>query len=96
MTVPPKHVSGFKLPASTLLNAGMGPQAVREDELREEAKVLVEKCAEFDVTGQVVQINPGADGHNLRIQARGGGEIQPCDRAGGGSMPGDARRKHSD
>ena len=59
VTVAPKHVSGFKLPASTLLNAGTGPQAVREDELREEARVLVEKCAEFDVRGQVVQINPG-------------------------------------
>ncbi len=32
---------------------------VREDELRDEAQVLVEKCAEFDVRGQVVQINPG-------------------------------------
>ncbi len=59
VTVAPKNVSGFKLPASTLLNAGSGPQAVREDELREEARVLVEKCAEFDVRGQVVQINPG-------------------------------------
>ncbi|MFZ0744808.1 MAG: DNA translocase FtsK [Terracidiphilus sp.] len=59
VTVPPKNVSGFKLPASTLLNAGVGPQVVREDELREEAKVLVEKCGEFDVRGQVVQINPG-------------------------------------
>ena len=58
-TVAPKNVSGFKLPPSTLLNAGEGPQAVREEELREEAKVLVEKCAEFDVRGQVVQINPG-------------------------------------
>jgi S-DNA-T family DNA segregation ATPase FtsK/SpoIIIE len=58
-TVAPKNVSGFKLPASTLLNPGGGPQAVREDELREEAKALVEKCAEFDVRGQVVQINPG-------------------------------------
>jgi len=58
-TVAPKSVSGFKLPPSTLLNAGEGPQKVREDELREEAKVLVEKCAEFDVRGQVVQINPG-------------------------------------
>jgi S-DNA-T family DNA segregation ATPase FtsK/SpoIIIE len=57
--VAPKQVSGFKLPASTLLNAGEGPQAVREDALREEAKILVEKCAEFDVRGQVVQINPG-------------------------------------
>jgi DNA segregation ATPase FtsK/SpoIIIE, S-DNA-T family len=58
-TVAPKNLSGFKLPPSTLLNVGEGPQKVREDELREEAKVLVEKCAEFDVRGQVVQINPG-------------------------------------
>ena len=58
-TVAPKNVSGFKLPPSTLLNVGEGPQKVREDELREEAKVLVEKCGEFDVRGQVVQINPG-------------------------------------
>ncbi|MGB0062836.1 MAG: DNA translocase FtsK 4TM domain-containing protein, partial [Terracidiphilus sp.] len=58
-TVAPKHVSGFKLPSSTLLSEGEGPQSVREDELREEAKILVEKCAEFDVRGQVVQINPG-------------------------------------
>ncbi len=59
VTVPPKHVSGFKLPPSTLLNEGDGPQAVREDELRDEARVLKEKCAEFDVRGDVVQINPG-------------------------------------
>ncbi|MGA3264734.1 MAG: DNA translocase FtsK [Terracidiphilus sp.] len=57
--VAPKNVSGFKLPPSTLLSAGDAPQAVRENELREEARVLVEKCAEFDVRGQVVQINPG-------------------------------------
>jgi S-DNA-T family DNA segregation ATPase FtsK/SpoIIIE len=55
----PKNVSGFKLPPSTLLHAGEGPQTVREEALREEAKVLVEKCGEFDVRGQVVQINPG-------------------------------------
>ncbi len=59
VTVAPKNLSGYKLPSSTLLNTGEGPQTVREDELREEAKVLVEKCAEFDVRGQVVQINPG-------------------------------------
>ncbi len=58
-TLPPKHVSGFKLPPSTLLNEGDGPQAVREDELRDEARVLKEKCGEFDVLGDVVQINPG-------------------------------------
>ena len=59
VTIAPKNVSGYKLPSSSLLNTGEGPQTVREDELREEAKVLVEKCAEFDVRGQVVQINPG-------------------------------------
>ena len=58
-TVPPKNLSGFKLPPTTLLNPGDGPQAIREDELRDEARVLVEKCGEFDVRGQVVQINPG-------------------------------------
>ncbi len=59
VTVAPKHVSGFKLPPSTLLNSGSGPQVVREDELRDEARVLVEKCAEFDVRGAVERINPG-------------------------------------
>ncbi len=59
VTIAPKNVSGFKLPSSSLLSAGEAPQSVREDELREEAKILVEKCAEFDVRGQVVQINPG-------------------------------------
>jgi DNA segregation ATPase FtsK/SpoIIIE, S-DNA-T family len=59
VTIAPKNMSGFRLPSSTLLSAGEAPQSVREDELREEAKILVEKCAEFDVRGQVVQINPG-------------------------------------
>jgi S-DNA-T family DNA segregation ATPase FtsK/SpoIIIE len=58
-TVAPKNVSGFKLPPSTLLNLGEAPGTIREDALRQEAKVLVEKCGEFDVRGQVVQINPG-------------------------------------
>jgi S-DNA-T family DNA segregation ATPase FtsK/SpoIIIE len=58
-TVGAKNVSGFRLPPSTLLTEGEAPQAVREEALREEARVLVEKCAEFGVLGQVVQINPG-------------------------------------
>ena len=59
VTVTPKSVSGFKLPPSNLLHRSEESQIVREDELRAEAQVLVEKCAEFDVRGQVVQINPG-------------------------------------
>ena len=55
----PDNLMGFKLPPGSLLDAGEAPPAVREDELREVAKVIVEKCAQFDVRGQVVQINPG-------------------------------------
>ncbi len=58
-TIVPKNVSGFKLPPSTLLSQGEEPLAIREDMLREEARKLVEKCAEFKVNGQIVQINPG-------------------------------------
>ncbi|HVJ08157.1 MAG TPA: DNA translocase FtsK [Acidisarcina sp.] len=59
VTVTPKSVSGFKLPPSSLLFRSEEEQVVREDELRADAQVLVEKCAEFGVLGQVVQINPG-------------------------------------
>jgi len=59
VTVAPKNVSGFRLPSSTLLHRSDDPSPVREDDLRKSAQVLVEKCAEFDVLGQVVQINPG-------------------------------------
>jgi S-DNA-T family DNA segregation ATPase FtsK/SpoIIIE len=59
VTVAPKNVSGFRLPPSTLLHRSDDPSPVREDELRASAQTLVEKYAEFDVLGQVVQINPG-------------------------------------
>ena len=59
VTVVSKSVTGFRLPPSTLLHRSDDPSPVREDELRGSAQVLVEKCAEFDVMGQVVQINPG-------------------------------------
>jgi DNA segregation ATPase FtsK/SpoIIIE, S-DNA-T family len=59
VTLAPRAVSGFRLPPSTLLHRSDESQIVREDDLRSEAKILVEKCAEFDVRGQVVQINPG-------------------------------------
>ena len=59
VTLTAKSVEGFRLPPSTLLHRSEEKQIIREDTLREEARVLVEKYAEFDVNGQVVQINPG-------------------------------------
>jgi S-DNA-T family DNA segregation ATPase FtsK/SpoIIIE len=59
VTLAPRSVSGFRLPPSTLLHRSDESQVVREEDLRTQARILVEKCAEFDVRGQVVQINPG-------------------------------------
>ncbi|HUZ05159.1 MAG TPA: DNA translocase FtsK [Acidobacteriaceae bacterium] len=59
VTVTPKNVHGYRLPPSSLLHRSEDHSIIREDVLREEAKTLVEKYAEFDVNGQVVQINPG-------------------------------------
>jgi DNA segregation ATPase FtsK/SpoIIIE, S-DNA-T family len=59
VTIVPKSVRGYKLPPSSLLYRNEEHAVVREDALREEARVLVEKSAEFGVDGQVTQINPG-------------------------------------
>jgi S-DNA-T family DNA segregation ATPase FtsK/SpoIIIE len=59
VTIAPKSVRGYKLPPSSLLYRSEEHAQVRENELRDEARVLVEKCAEFGVDGNVEQINPG-------------------------------------
>jgi S-DNA-T family DNA segregation ATPase FtsK/SpoIIIE len=59
IALPPKSVRGYKLPSSSLLFRDTVQATVREDALREEARLLVEKCEEFGVNGNVEQINPG-------------------------------------
>jgi S-DNA-T family DNA segregation ATPase FtsK/SpoIIIE len=59
VAITPKSVRGYKLPPSSLLYKSEEHAQVRENELREEARVLVEKCGEFGVDGSVEQINPG-------------------------------------
>jgi S-DNA-T family DNA segregation ATPase FtsK/SpoIIIE len=58
-TTMPRIAGGYKLPPSSLLHRPDEQQAVDAEELKLLAKVLTEKYAEFDVTGQVTQINPG-------------------------------------
>src|SRR5215472_10403641 len=58
-TMPRIAAGGFKLPSSSLLQRPDEQQAVDADELKMLAQVLTEKYAEFDVHGQVTQINPG-------------------------------------
>ncbi len=58
-TMPRIAAGGFKLPPSSLLHRPDGQQAIDADELKLLAQVLTEKYSEFDVHGQVTQINPG-------------------------------------
>jgi DNA segregation ATPase FtsK/SpoIIIE, S-DNA-T family len=58
-TTMPRVAGGYKLPPSSLLHRADEQQTVNADELKILAQVLTEKYAEFDVHGQVTQINPG-------------------------------------
>jgi S-DNA-T family DNA segregation ATPase FtsK/SpoIIIE len=58
-TTMPRIAGGYKLPSSSLLHRPDEQQAIDADELKLLAQVLVDKYAEFDVNGQVTQINPG-------------------------------------
>jgi S-DNA-T family DNA segregation ATPase FtsK/SpoIIIE len=55
----PRKQGAFTLPPITLLDAPKAEQAVDERQLRERGLQLEEKCREFAVEGQVVQIHPG-------------------------------------
>ncbi|HXU15773.1 MAG TPA: DNA translocase FtsK [Terriglobales bacterium] len=58
-TTMPRVAGGYKLPPSSLLHRADEQQAVDSDELKILAQVLTEKYAEFEVHGNVTQINPG-------------------------------------
>ncbi len=58
-TTMPRVAGGYKLPPSSLLHRSDEQHAIDEDELKHLAVVITEKFAEFDVHGQVTQINPG-------------------------------------
>jgi DNA segregation ATPase FtsK/SpoIIIE, S-DNA-T family len=58
-TLPRIAAGGFKLPPSSLLQRPDEQQAIDADELKLLAQVLTGKYAEFEVHGQITQINPG-------------------------------------
>jgi S-DNA-T family DNA segregation ATPase FtsK/SpoIIIE len=58
-TMPRIAAGGYKLPSSSLLQRPDEQQVVDADELKLLAQVLTEKYAEFEVHGQITQINPG-------------------------------------
>src|SRR5207302_1508551 len=58
-TTLPRIAGGYKLPPSSLLQRPDEQQQVDADELKLLAQVLTEKYAEFEIHGQITQINPG-------------------------------------
>ncbi|HEU0369613.1 MAG TPA: DNA translocase FtsK, partial [Candidatus Acidoferrum sp.] len=54
-----KGNTNYKLPSVSLLREGERSQKLDEDELKERARAIEEKCLEFDVQGRITQINPG-------------------------------------
>jgi len=58
-TTMPRLAGGYKLPPSSLLHRADEQQTVDADELKVLAQVLTAKYGEFDVHGQITQINPG-------------------------------------
>src|ERR1700683_4547698 len=58
-TTMPRIAGGYKLPSSSLLQRPDEQQTVDANELKLLAQVLTEKYAEFEVHGQITQINPG-------------------------------------
>jgi len=58
-TTMPKIAGGYKLPSSSLLHRPDEAHRVDQEELRSLAQVITQKYAEFEVHGQVTQINPG-------------------------------------
>ncbi|HWY42916.1 MAG TPA: DNA translocase FtsK [Candidatus Sulfotelmatobacter sp.] len=54
-----KDHPNYRLPSLSLLREGSRSQKLDEDELKQRARAIEEKCLEFDVQGRVTQINPG-------------------------------------
>jgi S-DNA-T family DNA segregation ATPase FtsK/SpoIIIE len=54
-----RALSNYKLPSTEMLTPPAPRSEMAETELMERARQLAEKCAEFNVSGQVKQISPG-------------------------------------
>lgn len=54
-----KGKTAYRLPSPSLLHSGDRGERMTESELKDYARAIEQKCAEFDVAGHVTQINPG-------------------------------------
>jgi S-DNA-T family DNA segregation ATPase FtsK/SpoIIIE len=54
-----KGAANYRLPSPDLLRAAERSAKIEEDELKECAHAIEQKCQEFDIGGRITQINPG-------------------------------------
>ena len=54
-----RGVTSYRLPSPSLLRMAERGEKLPEEELKECARAIEQKCEEFDVKGRVTQINPG-------------------------------------
>jgi S-DNA-T family DNA segregation ATPase FtsK/SpoIIIE len=54
-----RGAASFRLPSTGLLRLAERSERIQEEELKECARSIEQKCREFDVGGHVTQINPG-------------------------------------
>src|ERR1700681_3827412 len=54
-----KGTTNFRLPPPELLRAAERSEKIDEDDLKERARAIEQKCQEFDIGGRITQINPG-------------------------------------
>jgi len=54
-----RGITSYRLPSPGLLRLALRGEKLQEDDLKECAHAIEQKCEEFDVKGHVTQINPG-------------------------------------
>jgi S-DNA-T family DNA segregation ATPase FtsK/SpoIIIE len=54
-----KGAASYRLPSSDLLRMAERSERIDEDDLKDCARAIEQKCQEFDIGGRITQINPG-------------------------------------
>ncbi|MCM8818724.1 MAG: DNA translocase FtsK [Candidatus Omnitrophica bacterium] len=75
-TIPIKQKVGYKLPSIDLLTIGSPTQKETKEDLEIYAQVIEETLSEFDIEGEVVQINQGPRVTMFEVQLAPGIQVQ--------------------
>ena len=91
-----KGATSFSLPSTGLLRMAERSERIQEDELKERARSIEQKCKEFDVGGHVTQINPGPVVTTYEFKPEAGIKYSRITGLAEDLVPGAAGRVHSD